>query len=84
MPAVSVDGHVGDAGLVMRRRVEVLNSDQVRMPYVHARVVDAGGVVVTVESERVGILGRDRGVASYVDVLRIMAPLRKKTRYFIY
>lgn len=72
MPAVSVDSHVGDAGLVVRRRVIMLDSHQMRMPYMRTRVVDAGGVVITMDGERGGIWGRDRGVASNVDVLRMV------------
>lgn len=79
MPAVSVNGHVVPAGLIMRRRLEMLDSDQVRMPYVRARVVDAGGVVVTVMGERGSFDGWDGGVASHVDVLGIV-PLKHKRR----
>lgn len=82
MPAVSVNGHVGDAGLVMRRRVEVLHSDQMRMPYVRARVVDAGGVVVTLEGERVGLESWNRRVASNVDVLRMVALKEDKALFY--
>lgn len=74
---VSVNGHVDDAGFEMRRRVEMLDSHQMWMPYMRARVVDAGGVVVTVEKERSGMGGRDGGLASDMDVLR-MVPLNIK------
>lgn len=77
MQIVSVDGHVGDAGLEMRRRVVMLDSHQMWMPYVRARVVDAGGVIITVESERGSMGGRDGGIPSNVDVLRIV-PLNIK------
>lgn len=81
MPAVSVNGHVVPAGLKMRRRLEGLDSDQVRMPYVRARVVDAGGVVVTVKSERGSFGGWDGGVANHVDVLGVV-PLNVKDETF--
>lgn len=70
--SVSVDGHVGPAGLVVRRSLVSLDSHQMRMPYMRSRVVDAGGVVVTVKSERGSLLGRDDGSATDMDVLRMV------------
>lgn len=82
MPAVSVDSHVGDAGLVVWRRVVMLDSHQMRMPYMRTRVVDASGVIVTVEGERSGMLGRDGGLASNMDVLRMVTLNIKKDKAF--
>lgn len=73
MPAVSVDGHIFPAGLVIRRRFENLNTHQMRMPYFSSRVVDAGGVVVTVEGERGGLDSWNGGVASDMDMLRVIS-----------
>lgn len=61
--------HVDDAGLVMRRRVVMFDADQVRMPYMRGTVVDAGGVVVTVEKKRGSFGARDRELAGDVDYL---------------
>lgn len=49
-----------------------------------ARVVDAGGVVVTVKGERGGLGGWDRGVASHVDVLGIVPLNIKEDETFFY
>lgn len=86
MPAVSVsvDGHVVPAGLVMRRRFENLDSHQVRMPYVRSRVVDAGGVVVTVEGDRGGLGSRNGGVANDVDMLCMVSLNTKEGRVINY
>jgi len=72
MVAVSVDSHVGDTGLVMRGWVVMLDAHQVRMPYVRTGVVNAGGVIVAMKSERSGLRGRDHGAATNVDYLRMM------------
>jgi len=74
MPAVSVsvDSHVGDTGFVMRGRVVVLDAHQVWMPYVRTGVVNAGGVIIAMKSERGGLRGRDHGAAANVDDLRVM------------
>jgi len=80
---MTVDSHVRDAGLVMRGRVVGLDAHQVRMPYMRTRVVDAGGVIVTVEGERSGLLGRDDRSAAHVDVLRSMMILIEQTGCFI-
>lgn len=83
MPIVSVtDGHVGPAGLVVRRSLVSLDSHQMRMPYIRSRVVDAGGVVVTVKSERGSLLGRDGGSATDMDVLRMVVSLNKRQGVF--
>lgn len=72
LPALSVDSHVGDARLVMRGRVVMLDTHQVRMPYVRAGVVNAGGVIIAVKGERGGLQGRDGGATTNVDDLRTM------------
>ena len=84
MPAVSVavDGHVGDLGLVMRRRDVMIDSHQVRVPYMSSRVVKAGGVVVTVEGERKSFGGWNGGLPIDMDVLRIMALNIKEDKMF--
>lgn len=72
--------HVGDARLEMRRRIVMLDAHQVRMPYMRGIVVDAGGVVVSVEGERGGFRARDGGLAGYVDYLRrvVLRSVKKK------
>lgn len=77
MPVV-FNSHVGNAGLVMRRRVVMLDAHQVRMPYMRGRVVDAGGVIVTMKSERGGLGVRDGELVADVDYLRSVMLTGKK------
>jgi hypothetical protein len=50
----------------------MLDAHQVWMPYVPARVVNAGSVIIAMNSERSGLRGRDHGAATNVDYLRMM------------
>lgn len=68
---MTMEGHVGDTGLVMRSRVVMLDAHQVWMPYMWASIVDAGDVVVTMKGERSGVQVRDGGLLAHVDVLRV-------------
>lgn len=74
---VSVNSNVGPAGLVMWGRVVVLDTHQVWMPYVRARVVDLSDVVITMGVHRSGLQSRDFGATGNVDHLSM---LRKKRR----
>lgn len=80
--SVSVDSHVGDAGLVMRGRVVMLDTHQVRMPYMWARIVNASGVIIAMEGERSRLRGRDDGATTNMDMLSTMTVLNggKKNR----
>lgn len=78
--AVTADSDVRDAGLVMRGRVVVLNTHQVWMPRaicISARVVDPGGVVIAVGSERAGVQRRDLRSGRKLDHL---GPMLRRTR----
>lgn len=75
---VVFESHVDVARLVYGRREVMFDSHQVWMPYVRTRIVDAGGVVVTMDGERGSLGGRDVRPASDMDYLRRM--MLKKRR----
>lgn len=75
--------HVDDARLVMRRRVVMFDAHQVWMPYMRGTVVDAGGMVVTVENERGSLGARDGELAGDMDYLwRVILKEAKKDEIF--